>query len=151
MNISPITKKRIEDRDRLVKKHEREIEEEAEKLNILNTQLEKIEDEVEEDFKDIYKSKHYKKIWGDLEVNEIMARNTIFKQVFEKEIRYINNQINIANMLLTQANEKRLKRIDEIKKLLPKKTKSANFRQFSKKSRSRSKGGRKRKKTKRRR
>lgn len=150
MNISPTTKKKIDDRDRLVKKHEREIEEQTGEIIKLNNELEKKEAEIENEFKDIYKSKHYKKIWGDLEVNEVMARNTILNQVFEKEISYINNRINIANMLLNQANEKRLKRIDEIKKLLPKKTKSANFRQFSKKSRSRSKGGRKRKKTKRR-
>ena len=129
MNISPTTKKRIDDRDRLVKKHEREIEEQTDVIIKLNNELEKKEAEIENEFTDIYKSKHYKKMWGDLEVNEVMARNTIFKQVFEKEIKYINNRIDIANMLLNDAIKKRNQRIDEIKKLLPKKTKSANFRQ----------------------
>lgn len=134
MNINAVTKKRIDDRVRLVEKHEREIEEQQQILINLNDQLEDIDDEIKEEFNNVYKSKHYKSIWGTLEVNKKMAKDTIFRKVYEKQVQLINNKINIANTLLEEAIKKKNKRVKEIKELLPKKTKSATFRQTTNRS-----------------
>ena len=153
MSASPTTKKRIDDRVRLVQKHENEISEQEDVLSTLYDNMKDIEDEMDDDFDDIYNSPHYKRLWNQLKVNETMAKKTIYKNVYEKQFKLINDKINIANMLLEQAIEKKTKRIKEIKDLLPKKTKGASFRHNTqKKSKSksptekkRSKGGRKKK------
>ena len=141
MSVSPNSKKRNE-LDKLITKHENEINQHTENIIELNNQLEKIEDEIEKELNDnnIYNSQHYRQIWNDLKVNKVMARNTIFYKIYEKPIKYINNKIDIENMLMTQANEKRLKRIEQIKEM--KRTKNPNFRQTTKKL---SKGGKQKK------
>lgn len=142
MSVSPNTKKRNE-LDRLITKHENEINQHTENIIELDNQFEKIEDEIEKELNDnnIYKSQLYREIWNDLKVNKVMARNTIFRKIYENQIKYINNKIDIENMLMAQANEKRLKRIDQIKEM--KRTKNTNFRETTKKV---SNGGKKKKK-----
>jgi len=153
MNISPTTKKRINDRERLVKKHEREIEEQKIIISDLENEIEKLEDDMENEFDDIYNSAKYKRIWNDFKVNKSIAKKRIYVDNYKNPITYRNNKIETANNLLKQATEKRDKRIAEILDILPKKTKSANFRQIKSGSKSPtkkklSKGGKKKKRRK---
>ena len=136
MNISPTTKKRINDRERLVKKHEREIEEQKIIISDLENEIEKLEDDMENEFDDIYNSAKYKRIWNDFKVNKSIAKKRIYVDNYKNPIMYINNRIQTANNLLKQATEKRDKRIAEILNILPKKTKTASLRRQKSKSRS---------------
>ena len=163
MNISPSTQKKIDELDGLVKKHEYEIKEQKKTIRELENEIEQIENNMKNDFEDIYNSANYRRIWNDFKVDKSIAEKKIYFDNYKNPINYKNNSIESAKYLLKQANEKRDKRIAQILSILPKKTKSANFRKTLRSHRSRSrsnskeggkkrytKGGRKRK-TKRRR
>ena len=149
MNISPNTKRKIDELDGLVKKHEREIEEQKNIITKLQNEIEKIEDDMQTEFNDIYNSANYKRIWNDLKVDKSIAEKIYFDN-YQNPIKYKKNLISSANNLLKQATEKRDKRISQILNMLPKTTKSANFRKKTKSKspdeKKLSKGGRKKKK-----
>ena len=160
MNITPSTQKKIDELDRLVKKHEKEIEEQKDIITKLENEIEKLKDDMKKDFEDIYNSANYRRIWNDFKVNKSIAEKRIYIDNYQKPIGYINNKIETANNLLKEATKKRDKRITQILNMLPKKTKSANFRQTTQRNsgsksttkKKLSKGGRrkrKRRKTKR--
>lgn len=145
MNISSNTKKKIDELDRLVKKHEREIEEQKDIISNLEKEIEKMEDDMKKEFEDIYNSANYRRIWNDFKVDKSVAEKKIYFDNYQKPIKYKNNKIETANYLLKQATEKRDKRIAEILDILPKKTKSANFRQTTQKKSNNSKSSSKNK------
>lgn len=145
MNITPTTQKKIDDRDRLVKKHEREIEEQKDIISNLEKEIEKLEHDMKKDFEDIYNSANYRRIWNDFKVNKSIAEKKIYFDNYQNPIKYKNNLISSANNLLKQATEKRDKRITQILNMLPKKTKSANFRQITQKKSNNSKSSSKNK------
>ena len=148
MNITPTTQKKIDELDRLVKKHEREIEEQKDIISKLENEIKKMEDDMKKEFDDIYNSANYKRIWNDFKVDKSIAEKKIYFDNYQNPIKYKNNLISSANNLLKQATEKRDKRISQILNMLPKKTKSANFRQIKSGSKSPTKKGGRRKKKK---
>ena len=77
MNISPTTQQKIDELDRLVKKHEQEIEEQKKKIIELEDEIEQIENDMKNDFEDIYNSANYRRIWNDLKVNKSIAESRL--------------------------------------------------------------------------
>ena len=127
MSSHIIDSKKYKELSNLIQKHDNEIVEQENNIEKIKLNILKIENQMKQDFKDVYNSPNYKRIWNNLKVDINFAKKELYNQNYKNPITYKNRELKNAYDLLKSATEKKLQRIDQINSLFPKLSKSANF------------------------